>query len=97
MASVWEIFQEVASLTRHIQDLQTDVKQLRQDAKQFESAVNTRLGNIDVELATLRTALEGTRENSRETVRAELAIALADLRVRFAEEARRPRPELPEG
>lgn len=94
MPSAWEILQQVVSTTRHVADLQTEVKDVRQSLDAFKTQTLEKFQRVEVEIATLKAAQATTRE----TVRAEIATAVADLRVRYAEEvSRQQRPPLDEG
>jgi archaellum component FlaC len=92
--SIWEVLQQIASLTRHASELQSDVKQLDQDMRRLEVLTNDRIHAVEMDVAALKAAQATTRE----TVRAEIATAVADLRVKYVEEvSRQTRPRLGEG
>jgi predicted nucleic acid-binding Zn-ribbon protein len=91
VASVWDVIQQIASVTRHVSELQAQLSALEQRFSRFQERVNERLREHDVEIATLKVE----REMMREMIRAEIATAIADLRVQYAEDtARRRRPKL---
>lgn len=93
MATAWEVLQQIVSITRHVEDLQSEVKELKQDVQSFKDRVAERLKDQEVEAATLKTA----QANIRDMVRSEVALSIAELRIRFAEEnARRQPPSLDE-
>jgi hypothetical protein len=50
-----------------------------------------RIREAELDLSALRAELQGLKETNRETVRAEIATAIAELRVRYAEEQARRR------
>jgi len=81
MPNVWEILQEVVSTTRHLSELRTEVQDVRGEIRQVRDALHA----IDNRVVKL----EAAQATTRETVRAEIAEAVADLRVRYAEAAAR--------
>jgi len=93
MATAWEVLQQIVSITRHVEDLQSEAKELKRDVQGFKDRVSERLKDQEVEAATLKTA----QANIRDMVSSEVALSIAELRIRFAEEnARRQAPSLDE-
>jgi hypothetical protein len=86
MPGVWETFQEIALITRNI----TDLKDRIDNTERFLRQMDERLRSVEVDVGGLRQA----RETMREAARAEIALAVAELRVRYEQE--RPRPPAPE-
>jgi predicted transposase YdaD len=94
MASAWEAIQEIASVTRNLKDLGDRMTRIEGRLDRHQEYTAEQVRRLSSELATLHAA----QDTVRETVRAEIALAVADLRVRYAEEqARRQRPPLEEG
>jgi vacuolar-type H+-ATPase subunit I/STV1 len=82
MANVWDVLQQIVAVTRHVEELQADIKQQKHDLELVKDRVADRLRAVEVDVATLTAG----QQVLRETVRSEVALAMADLRVRFAEE-----------
>jgi hypothetical protein len=98
MAGAWNLLQDIASVTRHLKDIQQEQKDLRRelqhDFERLEDEAHTRLRVLEDRVMSL----EAHQATTRESIRAEIAIAVSDLRVRYAEEqARRQRPPLEDG
>lgn len=74
MASLWEAIQEIVSLS-------SSVRQLEQRIEALSQTIEPRLRNPEIAVARL----EQAHENIRETVRAEVTAAIAELRIRYAE------------
>ncbi|MBI3923306.1 MAG: hypothetical protein HY318_17935 [Armatimonadetes bacterium] len=88
MPNVWEVLQEIATATHSIRQLEEDLRDLRME-------LEPRLRNLEIQVARLQEA----QQTVRETVKAEIALSVAELRVRYAESmsAGPPgRPVLPE-
>lgn len=101
MAGLWEIIQEVASVTRHLAELREETTAIRADTQELRREMHARLEGVGERIHVLEreiTALQQARETTREAIRAEIAVAVAELRARYAEEqARRNRRGLDEG
>ena len=94
MQGVWQVLQDVASVTRHVSELQVETREIRQELRGLREELQGKLHAMDIEIATLKAA----QATSRETIRAEIAEVVAELRVRYSEnEAQRRVPSLQEG
>lgn len=94
MAGVWDLLLQVASLTRHVSELRSEMTDIRAQVQRFRDEGSERMHALELDVAGLKAAQATTRE----TVRAEIATAVADLRVQWAElEAKRRRSPLGEG
>jgi hypothetical protein len=91
MPPLWEAVQQIASVTRHVAQLQTQVQDVRGEVRALRQDLLERVHAVELEVAALRTEAKAQRETQRETVRAEIATAVAELRVRYAEEQARRR------
>jgi hypothetical protein len=91
MPSLWEVLQDIVSITRHVDELQERITATEQALLELERKASDRIRSVEVDVASLRVS----QENMREMVRSEVATAIADVRVRYAEEQLR-RARLPE-
>lgn len=81
-------------MTRHVSDLQADLKDVRSEVGHLRESLTGRLHGLELEINSLK----GAQAAARETIRAEIATAVADLRLQYIDmEARRHRPPLAEG
>jgi hypothetical protein len=82
--NIIQSLQKLITIAQRLDELSVKVEKL-------DTSVNARLDKQDDRLRALEIAigrLEESRATQRETVRAEIATAVAELRVRFAEEQR---------
>ena len=94
MAALWEVLQEIVSVTRHVGELQSDLKEVRRELHEVRDETRSAITAVEKDIIRLTEA----QGSIREIVRSEVALALSELRARFAEEeARRQRPPLDEG
>lgn len=74
MPNVWEVLQEIASSTHSIRRLEEELREIRLE-------IEPRIRDLEVAVARL----QESQQTVRELVRAEIALAVAELRVRYAE------------
>lgn len=81
-------------MTRHVSELKADLKDVRSEVGHLREILTGRLHGVELEINSLK----GAQAAGRETIRAEIATAVADLRLQYLDmEARRHRPPLAEG
>jgi len=105
-----ELLQGIVSVTRHVQEMQTELRALRSDTEirvrameriQSQTAgenLSGRVRELEQTVAGLTQSivrLEEARATTRADVRAEITAAVAELRVRYAEEQARRQPDRP--
>ncbi len=89
--NILQTLQKIMTVTLRLDELSKEVDELEDD-------VRSELGEHDERIRALEVAvgrLEEARATQRETVRAEIATAIAELRVRFVEEQAQRRQEPP--
>jgi hypothetical protein len=91
VSNLWQILQDIASITRHVGELQTRIDRIESSLRAAEEKTSASVRAIEVDLAALRAEVSAQKETQRETVRAEIATAIGELRVRYAEEQARRR------
>jgi len=92
----WDTFQQVASITRHIAELQRRVESLEEKIDRQGSVAIDRFQRLELDLERIKERQAAAEGMARETIRAEIALAVADLRVRYEQDLRSQRRELPE-
>ncbi len=88
-----QTLQRFFTLAEQVRQIQEELKEIKALVRESTQALDTRLRAAEVEIGVLKEA----RATIRETVRAEITTAVADLLVCYERERRQEKPELPSG
>jgi len=64
MPTVWEALQEIVSLTRHVSELQTQLRESQHELDEFRLASLDRIRALETELVGIRTTAEAAQRHS---------------------------------
>lgn len=94
-----DVLKNIASGLDRIHDISRRLDEERADRKAFEQMAAIRFEALQKQLTELREQVarhEEFRQTVKEVVRAEITAAVAELRVRYAEQASAPKKQLPQ-